>query len=102
METRAKCSYGALLYKVNKIKLTIKKVNCIQVKKHDLGHFSYKLSDNTTVFSRNFDNTIFDSAVKAKEALEEATKIAKKRALLKEYEQQLNTNLKIKNHNYIK
>lgn len=59
IEDKAKCNVGDTLYRLSKIKHTITKAICIKIVKHDLGHFSYHLTDGSRYFSRNFGDIIF-------------------------------------------
>lgn len=101
-ETTPKCSIGAIVYKVSKIKHTITVIRCVNVVHHSLGHYSYHFDDKTRYLSRNFGDMLFLNQTDAARCLDRWNRITKKKMLLKEYETKLNKQLNITHHNFIK
>lgn len=96
-----KCGRKDVLYKINYANHTIKKVVCINIILHArLGHFTYSLSDKTSCFSRAFGKYVFKTEKEALEQIDKLNKKAKKRELLKKYEEKLNKKFNLTDHNY--
>ncbi len=102
IEDTQKCTIGMVVYKVSKQNRTITVTRCVDVYKAELGHYVYKFDNKTSAFSRAFGDTIFFTQADAERCLDRQNKIAHKKALLKKYEEQLNKQLKIFHHNFIK
>ena len=102
IEDRPKCTVGMLVHKVSKTNHTITTTRCVEVYKASLGHYVYKFDNKTSAFSRAFGDTIFLNKADADRCLERWNRITHKKELLKKYEEQLNKQLKIFHHNFIK
>lgn len=94
------CKVGDVYYRV--IKGLILEVVITKVEQMKLGHYVYKDNTGRTYFNRNFGNYIFKTREEAEKSFKRKEAIAKKKEMLKEYEDKLNQQLGITRHYFIK
>lgn len=94
------CEVGDVFYRV--IKGEITQVTITRAEKMQLGHYVYRDSSGRTIFNRNFGEYIFKTKEEAEKYLKRKEAIAKKKEMLKEYEDKLNQELGIGKHYFIK
>ena len=100
IEEEKVCEVGDVFYRV--IKGEITRVTITRAEKMQLGHYVYKDSGGRTIFNRNFGEYIFKTKEDAEKHLKRKEMIAKKKEMLKEYEDKLNQQLGITRHYFIK
>ena len=100
IEEKQICEVGDVFYRV--IKGEITRVTITKVEQMKLGHYVCKDNTGRTYFDRNFGNYIFKTREEAEKYLKRKEAIAKKKEMLKEYEDKLNQQLGITRHYFIK
>ena len=96
------CDVGDKFYLLNRNTNEITEIECLEIEKQFLGHFTYKFDNGKTYLTKKFGKNIFESKTQAEYYVKESQLKKKKRELLKQYELELNKALKLENHFIIK
>lgn len=95
---------GDILYKINRNKIDGPiEVTVISAERMSAGHIVYRYDNSRdSFFSRAIGHSLFRTKEEAINELEKIKKCKNKRAILKEYENELNKKLGLENHTIIK
>lgn len=99
-DTIRMCNVGEVFYKL--LKDRVAKIQIVEVTHHALGHYVYRDDLGGSFFGRSFDQRVFRTEEEAELALKKKDLVKQKKALLQEYERQLNDEMGITDHFIIK